>query len=285
MEYRIREMVQKYTDYDMIQSHTVLPEYPDFRTRLLYLFLHKEAEQKDLNELVALVTSLVQMGLDTHDLVQNTTGEDQQAEPVRSKQLKVLAGDYFSGRFYQLLAQAGRIDMILHLSQAICEVNRLKMNFYLLVAELQMTAEEYIQHKVKINMELYLSMVRFVEGSCSTVWPEVLHEFTRCEVLSEEIKRAYKPDSFAGSWGYWHIIHRASEEEKRRLLDGRSNDRSFGELISKYDILPQLDLKLEQQLNSLFEKIERFDSDRIIRELRQLGMSFMRNLTKPTVLP
>lgn len=284
MEYRIREMVQKYTDYDMIQSHTVLPEYPDFRTRLLYLFLHKEAESKELNELVALVTSLVQMGLDTHDLVQNTTGEGQDAEPVRSKQLKVLAGDYFSGRFYQLLAQAGRVDMILHLSQAICEVNRLKMNFYLLVTQLQMTAEEYIQHMVKINMELYLSMVRFVDNSSSTVWPEVLHDFTRCEVLAQEMKRACKPDSFAGSWGYWHIIHRASEEEKRRLLNRRSDDSTLGELISKYDILPQLGMKLEQQLNSLFEKIDRFESDRIIRELRQLGMSFMRQLTKP-VLP
>ncbi|MEB3103828.1 heptaprenyl diphosphate synthase component 1 [Ferviditalea candida] len=285
MEYRIREMVLKYTDYDMIQSHTVLPEYPDLRTRLLYLFLDKETESKEHNELAALVTSLVQMGLDTHELVQNAAGDGSEPEAVRSKQLKVLAGDYFSGRFYQLLSQAGRIDMIFHLSQAICEVNRLKMNFYLLVKQLQMTAEEYIQHMVKINMELYLSMVRFVDDSRSTVWPEVLDDLTRCEVLAQEMKRARKLDSFAGSWGYWHIIQRAPEEEKRRLMDGPSDDSSFSELVSKYEILPQLSLKLEQQLNSLFDKIERFDSERIIRELRELGMSFMRHLTKPAVLP
>ena len=43
---------------------------------------------------------------------------------ARSRQLKVLAGDYFSSRFYHLLAQAGQIEMIKQLSNAICEVNR-----------------------------------------------------------------------------------------------------------------------------------------------------------------
>ena len=63
------------------------------------------------SELFTLATSLVQLGLDTHDLV-TASNDVKEKKAARSRQLKVLAGDYFSARFYHLLAQAGQIDMI-----------------------------------------------------------------------------------------------------------------------------------------------------------------------------
>ncbi|MDT2191702.1 heptaprenyl diphosphate synthase component 1 [Paenibacillus larvae] len=70
--YRIPEIAKKYTEYDMIQKHTNLPEFPEFRTRLLYAFLNGDSNLTSSGELFTLVTSLVQIGLDTHDLVSVT---------------------------------------------------------------------------------------------------------------------------------------------------------------------------------------------------------------------
>ena len=102
---------------------------------------------------------------------------------ARSRQLKVLAGDYFSSRFYHLLAQAGQIDMIKQLSNAICEVNRLKMNMYMKMKQLKLTAEDYIHQTVEIKSQLFLSFSEFMSEVYDQAWPDILRSYTRCEVL------------------------------------------------------------------------------------------------------
>lgn len=67
--YRIPEIASKYLEHDMIQKHTDLPHFPDFRSRLLYAFLDKHSVLAKQSELFTLVTSLVQIGMDTHDMV------------------------------------------------------------------------------------------------------------------------------------------------------------------------------------------------------------------------
>ena len=53
----------------MIQAHTELPEFPDTRTRLLFTFLSNQRTPLLHSELYALVVSLVQLGMDTHDMI------------------------------------------------------------------------------------------------------------------------------------------------------------------------------------------------------------------------
>src|SRR5690242_14448879 len=110
---RITQLANKYLNYDMINLHTELPQFPDGRISLLYAVLSQQPAAESNKELLALVTSLVQMGLDTHDLVDNGNADSNKGLlGMRTQQLKVLAGDYFSSRFYHLLSQAGQIDTI-----------------------------------------------------------------------------------------------------------------------------------------------------------------------------
>src|SRR5690606_13732101 len=118
--YRIPEIAKKYVEYDMIKTHTELPAFPDSRARLLFTLLSAERTPAERSELYALVVWLVQLGLDTHDMVESSEGKRPETE-MRATQLKVLAGTYFSSRFYELLSQAGQIDMIKKISGAICE--------------------------------------------------------------------------------------------------------------------------------------------------------------------
>ncbi|MGE7601428.1 heptaprenyl diphosphate synthase component 1 [Peribacillus sp. NPDC097675] len=76
-------------------------------------------------------TMLVQIALDTHEIVSNTfEGAEEMPEVLKNRQLQVLAGDYYSGLYYQGLASIGNIEMIRVLSSAIKNINDNKIILY-----------------------------------------------------------------------------------------------------------------------------------------------------------
>lgn len=279
---RIKQMFNKYTEYDMIQTHTDLPEYPDSRIKLLYTFLSIGSEtQRDYSELYALVTSLVQMGLDTHDLVDSGSLPTEE-RGARSRQLKVLAGDYFSSRFYHLLSQAGQIDTIKHLSHAICEVNRLKMNLYVKMKQLKCSAEEYMKQTIEIKMQLFLSFSRLMEGRYVQSWADLLHSFTKCEVLLLEMKRMDSVSHFRSSWAYWQLLQLGAVEETKQLDD--ADEDGLHSILAKYNIRSLHSQMLDSQLKQLMEKVEQFDSEKRLNNFKQILTPFMRYHSTSKVL-
>ncbi|MEV2828589.1 heptaprenyl diphosphate synthase component 1 [Paenibacillus larvae] len=281
--YRIPEIAKKYTEYDMIQKHTNLPEFPEFRTRLLYAFLNGDSNLTSSGELFTLVTSLVQIGLDTHDLV-SVTNEKKEKKASRSRQLKVLAGDYFSSHFYNLLSEAGQIELIKRISQSICEVNRLKVLFYQKVKQFKLTAEDYISETVRIKTVLFQSFATLMEEMHHRVWPDILEGFTRCEVLFKEIFRADHVDEFAGSWAYWHIIQNGSKDERKQLQTEEKDPVKIRSLIHKYGVPSQLYEQFVVQWKQLYAKMKTLDSEKLASELFHISEPFHRFLSKPKIL-
>ncbi|WP_274651651.1 heptaprenyl diphosphate synthase component 1 [Paenibacillus humicola] len=275
--YRIPEMAKKYIEYDVIQKHTELPAFPDSRIRLLFAFLANQRTPMLHSELYSLVVSLVQLGMDTHDLIDSDSGRVGERE-MRARQLKVLAGDYYSSRFYQLLSQAGQVDMIRRISEGVCEVNRLKMNLYTRMKLLKVTAEEYINHCVQLKTELFRAFGGIVDDKMSRIWPELLHGIGRCEVIADELARAGAPERFGGSWGYWHILSEGSDEEKQELSRRQEEPSFIQTLLAKYDIRSQLAEKLRQSVQQVQTIASRIESDKLMRELMQIGESFLRPL-------
>jgi heptaprenyl diphosphate synthase len=266
----------------MILNHTELPDFPEFRTRLLYAFLNRSRLFANFSELYSLTASLVQLGLDTHDLVPDVT-ERKEKSAARSRQLKVLAGDYFSSRFYHLLSQAGQIEMIQQLSAAICEVNRLKMNLYLLMKQAKLTADEYINQTVRIKMQLYLAFADLLEEVGSSCWAEILHGFTCCEVYVQEIFRCETLHNFRQGWGFWQLRQCASQEEHDQL----GSEAEAGKLrliLLKYNITAHLYQSLEEQWKNVTALIHRLGSDKLAKELLAIGEPFLRYMTRPKVL-
>ncbi|WP_246145553.1 heptaprenyl diphosphate synthase component 1 [Bacillus rubiinfantis] len=74
-------------------------------------------------ENLALSTTLIQTALDTHEHIAKLNNE-------KSRQLTVLAGDYFSGLYYKFLADAEEILLIGTLSDGVKEVNEFKISVY-----------------------------------------------------------------------------------------------------------------------------------------------------------
>lgn len=281
--FHIPELAKRFTEYDMITTHTELPDFPASRTRLLCAFLEQRLPGDSNGELYALAASLVQMGIDTHEMV-SVSNDVKEKKAVRSRQLKVLAGDYFSSGFYQLLSQAGQIEMVRQLSAAICEVNRLKMTFYVRMKQLKLTAEEYVHHAVQIRTQLFEHFNRLMEGVQHRLWPEILHGVARCEVLAGEIARSDSTKDFRNSWGYWLIMQNGTRDERKHLESAEHEENKLRPMLLKYNIKGQLYSMLEEQALLVLDKAKQLDSERLIQELAHIGEPYLRMVRQPKVL-
>lgn len=108
-----------------------------------------------------ITTMLVQIALDTHDLVTLTDDEDDR-EAVRNRQLTVLAGDYYSGLYYYLLSELDDIPMIHTLAGAIKEINELKMELYYKDVE---SFQEFLNGLKKVESLLIQRVASYVQKS------------------------------------------------------------------------------------------------------------------------
>ncbi|WJH34203.1 heptaprenyl diphosphate synthase component 1 [Paenibacillus sp. CC-CFT747] len=249
----IQNLARRYTDYDMIRTYTDLPSYPEVRTRLLLAALEEEGVGEERRTLYALVVSLVQMGLDTHQTVP-VRSERKDKPAARSLQLKVLAGDYFSARYYDLLARAGEIEMIDRIASAICEVNRKKMNFYLQTRQAVISPEEWLDQKVSIQMEMFLLFPYLMTGKRAAEWPDLLRSATCLEILAAEYMAEGQAEEEQDSWTYWYLTHSAAADDRKQIQSDRCTPESKEALFVKYRVRERLASLLERELLR-FEKI------------------------------
>ncbi|MBW5446642.1 heptaprenyl diphosphate synthase [Cohnella sp. CFH 77786] len=272
--YRVEQLAHKYMNHDMISLHTELPGFPSGRVRLLHAVLSQQPSAASHRELLALVASLVQMGLDTHDMVENGPADAKNGMPaMRSRQLKVLAGDYFSSRFYHLLSQAGQIEAVRLLSEAICDLNRIKMNVYSKMKQLKLGAEEYVHYGAEIKSGLFLSFTGFMHGLYERLWPELVERYCRCEVLLQELRET---EAAPGrGWGFWHVMQEGTEEDQRALRENRDDSSLIRHLMDKYGVAEKLGGLLRQSAVQLRELVGRFPSDKLVRELQPLIEPFL----------
>lgn len=273
---RVNQQASKYLNHDMISLHTELPEFPEGRISLLYTILGHQPNAASQKELLTLVTTLVQMGLDTHDLVDNESGNEKHGMiSMRAQQLKVLAGDYFSSRFYNLLAQAGQIDTIKSMSEAVCEINRIKMSLYAKMKQMKLGAEEYLHLGAELKSGLFLSFTGYMSGIYERLWPEVVDRFSRCELLLQELKKVQNVSALNESWGVWHILHEGTEEDRSALRDRHEDNTFIQSMLDKYDVAEKLGVLLGQATGQLQTLLQRLQSDKLIRELQPLIEPFI----------
>lgn len=232
-KYRISEAADHYVNYDMIHLHTELPSYSEPRLKLLFAALNQSEVTRERSELYTLVTSLVQLGMDTHDLVDTEIGPRTETQ-MRSRQLKILAGDYFSARFYQLLAAVGEEQLIGKISKAVIDVNRLKISFYEKVLSASMNAEEYLSNRVYIKSKLFEPFQQLLIAPISQRWKELLHHITRFEVVVEELKDYEQAGGYAYSYMYWSLLEISTPEEQQTVLNNRQT--SYAQLVEKYNL-------------------------------------------------
>lgn len=279
--YRIPELAQKYMKHEMIASHMKEPIFPDTRIRLLSILLDKHPAVKRNSELYALVTSLVQMALDTHELIEPSDERKPERE-MRVRQVNVLAGDFFSSRFYQLLAASGEVGMIQQLSTAVAEINRIKMDFYMRIKQLRLTTEEYVTTLIQLKTQLFTAFQSSMEEVPKLSWSPLFRAFTECEIVREEIERPLSAASFHGSWGFWHILNAGLDEDRELLRDEKLSDRQVTGLWSKYQIHSLLMDRLRAGVTTIQALMRDDLHDKTMKDIWSIAEPFVR-LTHETV--
>jgi heptaprenyl diphosphate synthase len=205
---RVRQLASQYANYDLIQQYTELPSFPDFQIRLFLKFVRSDLVSRERGELYSLVASLIQIGLDTHDFV-DVSDRALPMPQMRARQLQVLAGDYLSGRYYELLSNAEEIERIRDLADAICDVNVLKMNLYMRKLQRDLSGEQYLQLLSAIRTRLFLAFEDDIAEEKRQLWREMLDSGTLIEIMQRELEKLEKPemirDDYDG-WALWEII-------------------------------------------------------------------------------
>lgn len=261
----LRETARKYIEYDLIAHHAKLPEFPELRTHVLSLFLHYATEKSlppKLREAISLAVSFMQYGLDTHEFVEGT-GE------LRERQLTVLAGDYFSSRFYQLLSQAESVQTIKLVSQAVSEVNTIKMNIYAKTKKLLLTAEEYVRSTVDINTHLFVSFTSWMDAVYRVTCPAILRNVAECELITKELART-DPDNIRNSWVYWYILEHGTSEEVQLFVEGGLDEDGLQDVFKKYNFAGKLTDMWETKIAELHSLLRSIKSDKLAEELQRL---------------
>ena len=141
-------------------------------------------------------TMLVQVALDTHELVPVTSSADESEFKTSARQLTVLAGDYFSGLYYLLLAETEDIKLVQILSSAIKEINEYKMILYYNETE---TLHDFVMLIKKIES---LLIIRVAEYMNDTTNIQLIVDLLGMNKLIQEQERFInkEPSSLLNDW-------------------------------------------------------------------------------------
>lgn len=122
---------------------------------------------------------LVQIALDTHELVRENSPEEAAGEKLVN-QLHVLAGDYYSGLYYYLLSEIEDLPFIHELASAIKAINESKMQIYYEEYE---SFKSYMDLKIHVDSLLLETVARyFNRGS----YLDAIRQSTYIRLLLEE---------------------------------------------------------------------------------------------------
>ncbi len=274
-KYDIPDYAHKYIHHDMIEAYTRLPSFPDARAQLLYWMLEDNRDD-DRQGLYTLAVSLAQLGLDTHDCVDNMRPEET-FEQTRARQLSVLAGDYFNGRFYQLLARAGKLEIVRLVSSAICEVNRMKLTLNERLRQFKLTTDEYMEYMIVIRSELFLSLTSLLRAPSGERFPELLRGVTQCEIIQDELDRQEADEQYKG-WSYCYMLEHANADDRAAII--MTDEADMNALSHKYKTQLLLSELLEEQLTSVKRLIGQLDSDMLKTQLSMILEPFLVRLQR-----
>lgn len=248
----IKEQVEQRVFHPYLLKYIEAPVIDE--DKLLILVSIMDRLELSYNEMknYAMTTMLIQIALDTHEHVSNTAVEE------INRQLTVLAGDYYSGLYYKLLAESEDINMIKELSKGIKEVNENKISVY--QKELNGIDKLMISIK-KIESSL---LVKFSDCFKVDLWNEFIATFFFFKRLLHEKKIFMKTGSSIVFQAMSDITttnknlstKKLSDKQQRDLLVicDRYLDSSKQFLLKGMNQLPYLNDMLEARITSIISE-------------------------------
>lgn len=254
----IKELVRQKIIHPYLIKFIEAPYIDDDKILILILIMdHLELSYKQIQN-YALSTMLVQIALDTHDHISNISKMDEENADQSTRQLTVLAGDYYSGLYYKLLADSDDISIIRVLASGIKEVNEHKIFVY----QKEFDGIDKLMTSIKIiESSLYTKLSDYFQVS---FWNEIVSNFLFVKRLLIEKKQYIH----AGSSQLFEAMMRVIFPKQQLPLSDLSNEQHKYLLVvcdryielSKHFIemgfqqLPTLNEWLEQRMMTMINQ-------------------------------
>ncbi|MDL4840798.1 heptaprenyl diphosphate synthase component 1 [Aquibacillus rhizosphaerae] len=126
----IKLELEKQLTHSYLEKYIQKPVIDEDKLLILYSIIKNTSYSNIQKKNYIITTMLVQIALDTHDMVTEKNLLNDSDIAKKSRQLTVLAGDYYSGLYYYMLSKLEDIPMIHTLASAIKEINEIKMSIY-----------------------------------------------------------------------------------------------------------------------------------------------------------
>lgn len=194
----------------LIQKVIGQPRIPHLAVAMQFLFFKEHRYSLKQIRDYCTSTALVHMGLDIH----NEVSPDNET-PHRQRQLQVLAGDLYSGKFYQILAHRGDVRVIHFLADAVSYVNQARTNLYDLIVRNQLSVKQYVQEIEKICTALLKSWLRNEPIKDCVKWDKMVSNLLTAEKLISDYLSGTLPAN-------WHQNANTQLQQKAWQLIGQS---------------------------------------------------------------
>jgi heptaprenyl diphosphate synthase len=249
----IKEMVQDKISHYYLKQLIEVPHIDEDRILLLVNSLAGQDLSHQNFEKFVTTAMLVQIALDTHDKISNLQ------EPLTQRQLTILAGDYFSGLYYKILADIEHVPLIRVLAEGIKTVNEYKILVY---QSNDSHIDEFLVHLKKAESTIVSKFSQFFDSqSIGALAEEVLlvNRLLRekenavkgeASVLFEALMRAFLPSMKQATFQQLPL-------EKKALLFQECEkyiEQSIGFISSMMTKIPKLNQLLEQRLDAIMSR-------------------------------
>ncbi|WP_196493692.1 heptaprenyl diphosphate synthase component 1 [Ornithinibacillus caprae] len=177
----LKILVEKQINHSYLKKYIQKPVIDEQKILFLHTILSNASIPSHKKERYLITTMLVQIALDTHELVPERIDVEEGTTEMIQGQLNVLAGDYYSGLYYFLLSELDDVEMIQILATAIKKINELKMiNYYLDTGSLT----EYLNNRKRIESLLITEVAEYVHETSLNRFAEewIITNVLYCEI-------------------------------------------------------------------------------------------------------
>ncbi|MCQ6273876.1 heptaprenyl diphosphate synthase component 1 [Bacillus sp. V3B] len=172
--------IESYVFHPYLRQYIIPPNIDEDKLLILISIVDQLELSPYQKDTIVKAIMLMYVALDTHDHVTDILVDE---TSMKIRQLTVLAGDYYSGLYYKLLAEIGDIEIIKMLSEGVKNINEHKVLIY---------------HKDQGHLNAIMNSLKTVEFSLIekltsyygiTKWNEELSSFLLAKRLIAEKKQ------------------------------------------------------------------------------------------------
>lgn len=126
----MKDRIVSRINHPYLRQYIQTPTIDEDKLLLIISMLDTHGLAKKEMEDFVVTTMLIDIALDTHERVSNSSKDLAEENDLKPRQLTVLAGIYYSSLYYKILSDTSNLAMIRVLSEGIKDVNEHKIIYY-----------------------------------------------------------------------------------------------------------------------------------------------------------